>query len=258
MKYGQIIGQAWQIFRRTKLLWLFAFMYFLSGFITFDKSSSSILACISLSLILLSLFLFSFSLIGMILCVDEVIRGESPSLREIWLQYKANLGRSFLLFNSVSIPFIIIYFCANISLTGIISDKSIRSYLAGGVITLFASGFLSFCFYGLILHKMGVLKSLKHGIAVFSMNWYKVVILTALVDFPLIIPYLILYGVLLARGSLTSASFFQVLAEFPIRLLSNALGSFIAPLSAAIILLAYNQFIKEFDYPTLQPVPSKT
>jgi hypothetical protein len=39
MKYGEIIGQAWQIVKRTRILWVLGLMNFLVPFIKFGKTN---------------------------------------------------------------------------------------------------------------------------------------------------------------------------------------------------------------------------
>jgi len=265
MKYGKLIVQAWQILKRTKLLWLFGIIYFLTYYAKIKRTDILALECVSALISGLSLFLVGFSLVGMILCTDKVIHGESPSFKEIWLEYKVNLGRLILLFLAFLIPCGIIFLCAYLSLgltntlfSNAANDITLRIWLASWISGPFISGIITFSYYGLILHKLGILKSVRHGLSVFSLNWFKFFVLYLCLESPVLLSYLILWLILLSAGPVTLLAVFQAAAEFPALLWFRAINSFFAVFSSATFLLAYYQFIKDFDYPTLRQVTRKT
>ena len=174
MKYGQTIRQAWLILKRTKLLWLLGLIYFSGSFLEIQRTNNLGLECVLVLTSSLSLFLMGFSQIGVILCTDKVIREESPSFTEVWMVFKSNFWRLILLYLASLIPWGFLSLCALISLVPInmlfnnaINDTRTRILLASLISSPFINGIYLFSLFGLLLHKMGVLKSIRHGLSIF-------------------------------------------------------------------------------------------
>ncbi len=269
MNYAQIIWQAWQIIKRTRILWVVGLINFIQYLINFRNTNNLVLGCISFLYVLLILsIIVLFSPFASILSAEKAFQGEKPQFKEIWAEFKSMLmlGRQLLFYLAFIIPGGLIFLCSLLSVAIAINimkidipDTNARFFLASFFSRLFFDGFLYFSLYGLFIHKMDVIKSLKHGIGLFSMNWFKCFVLSLFLKVPIILTYLIIWLILyLPKTPSITTAFFRVLATFPGNIWIAAISSFIFLLSIVSFLLAYHQFIQEFDYETLKPVLSKT
>ena len=264
MKYGQIIQQAWQIIRRTKLLWILGGINFLLPFIKVGSPNTLGLDCLTLVFSSITLFIAFFSPYAIVSSTEKVLQGVTPKFREILTGFKCVIGRQILLVLAELIPIGLIFSFSAI-LLGMtfsilnlnITDVRSQVYMAIWLISPFA-GFINFSFYGLVINKMGVLESLQHGIGVFGMNWINCLILDLFLEVPMLLTYLIIWLILYKTNNPSlSKVFFQTLATFPVNLWITAISTFIYLLSTVSFLLAYHQFIQKFDNPTLRAILSK-
>jgi hypothetical protein len=168
MKYGQIIRQAWQIIKHTRILWVLGLINFLVPFIKFGKTNNLALTCIIGIVSLIPLFFYVFSPYAIITSAEKVIQGETPSLKETWIEFKSILGRLILYILASIVPVGFVLICSFILLRLIFLVLHISMAYWTWNITLVAllggpylMGIFSFGYYGLVIHKMGVLKSIS-------------------------------------------------------------------------------------------------
>jgi hypothetical protein len=263
MKYGQRAKWIWQDLKSRKLLWLFALIYFLTEFYRFPHNDSLGLDCIALLVAILSIFFQSFSQIGTIIYTEKSIRGGSPTLKEIWSEYKANLGHLIMLSLVGFIPGVVILLCSLVLLVIIIVnlDIVIRGVVdVVNVINLtfwisapFIECIWIFSCLGLLFNKLGIMKSIKHGVSVLSSNISKVLTLGVILGIPFFISYSVLWIVLRSQGSTLSLDMFQVAAKYPLRIWFNAVDSLSMIFSTFIYVIAYHVFIKDVDFSAAEP-----
>ena len=219
------------------------------------------MACLSLIILGLSFFLFGLSHLGMVISADAAIRGESSSLKEIWFAYTRIFWRWILVLLICAIPIGVVYICALHSMEPIntINDIQTRFLLAILIVAPFAGGIYTFSLYGLILHKLGVPKSVRHGLSVFLMNWLKFVLLSIFLEIPIYASYLVLWLIQLSAGNHPSLiTLFSDASKFPLEIWFYLINTIVGLLSSVAFLLVYYQFIKEYDYPTLKQVTPTT
>jgi hypothetical protein len=267
MNYGQIIGQAWSLIKRTPILWFFLFFNFLAFLILpyVQVTNTLVSVCLGMILVLLVLIFDLFYPFVIVISTEKVIQGEMPRFNDIWNDFKRQIGRLILFYLAMILPTGLLFICFSLTVgftfniaQFTITDYTTRITLLTFLFSLIFGALGAFSFYGLVLHHLGVLKSIKHGITVFGMNWYKCILLALLIEFPVPLVYVIIWLILfLNQPSTLPASFYQVIEMFPVSLILYAMYTIVSFFLFISMLIAYHGFIREYNYPTLKPDPSE-
>jgi hypothetical protein len=251
MNYGQLIGQAWQVIKKTKLLQLFILLFCMS-FIPLYKTGSSVLNCIWLFLLLITyIIVLPLSMIGVTLSAESTLQGKPITFKEIWLEFRANFLRYYALIVIIGILPVTFLFFSNRVLNGSFTTSNWMTLFLNNLINLFTNGITYFGLFSLLIPKMDVSTSISYGFKVFFKNWFKVIMLVFITRIPIVVFDLISVGII-SKGTFPYSAYSQIHSNYLVQLSTNVLNAVGTTFAIVMLLLAYHQFIPEFDYPTLK------
>lgn len=263
MHYGQIIAQAWQIIKRTKLLWLFGLLNFLSGFIHFRRMETTGLACLSVIISCTSLLLDLFSMFGFITCTDTAIQGHPSSFRETWDSFQSKPGRVVLLVLTIVFAIAICYFFGailvgliNLAAKNALADARLRVFLTFLITSSFYNIIITYAYFGLTTHRQKVCR--EHGREILGKNFWKLFALDLIIRMPYFLSLVILWAALLiTKGSISYSIFLQYQSLFPMYISLGLISNFTSLLAIAAFTVVFNQACKEFDTTPSETEPSR-
>jgi hypothetical protein len=260
MNYGQIIGQAWQIIKRTKVILFIGLINVLMPFLLINQPKNLGMSCLALILLIPYFLILIFSPYAIIISTEKVLQAETPRLSEIWGSFKKIFWRLILLEIIFLVPILIVlyflWFIQNAILNAlglVIANSQSQTFRISILTSFFVIGLMNYCYYGLIFHKMGVIRSFQHGIKVFAANWLSSVILVVLIQSPLYIAYFIEWLLVSTQTPPSlSTAFFAAIYNFPYNLLNAIISAPIGIFIPICFLLAYHRIIQDFDRLTFE------
>jgi hypothetical protein len=263
MQILEIYKKSWHLLitKRTLLLWGMA--YVLCEYaIRFFYTSSIDTYCLT-NLLGLAITLFILIYLGaFILVIEDVLQDASTSFREIWMRVKKILAKLFLVELSLGCLSFLLMLCflvainlANSFIPAIPDDMASRFTLALFLVFWFASPIGVFCLYGVVLHRTGIMQSIRHGLSVFSMNWMSSLAIYMLSYAPRLALYAIVFLVEELNGRSPGLLSIQATANNPQYIVGTILISgLVYTLSSVSLQVAYHHFIDSFDYPILKQI----
>jgi len=263
MNYIQVFKDAYNLLRKTRLVWIFSVLIVLppigNYFLHFVNDRA-----LKLTLMLVQLILSFTSIIawgGLIYTIAQAINNTQITFEEGWYQGRIKWFRII----GVSIIPGLLFFITIILFVA--WKKSLLSVLFSIVMIPIWIGWINFSNCGVVIKEIKPLRAVWIGLLITSNHIIKVVVLYQIFN----IMRLILFGILIFTILYTPLN---IHIPFPLsfdystylKLLANPIvGGFnqvfdliITPLQSIVWVIAYNQFTREISYPGLASRRAKT
>jgi hypothetical protein len=261
MNYIQILQDSLQLFRTTRLIWVFAFLSLILTIPLIPSQSlrdNPVLACIYLPILIGGLILSMTATGSLYYAIYQVSLKRNVSFSEAWVQ-----GKSKMLYNIglilVSIPILLIGAFFIRLITAKLPTSPLLWLIVFGE-SLFIVTFSTFGFCAIAIDNVKVLASAWTSLLITINNFFRVSVITAsMFLIRLLITGLIVlilasgsFGIELPRPLSLDYPTYQKIVAIPIVAWATWIFDlFFFPLEAIMLTFAYLKFTKEVSYPAL-------
>ncbi len=254
MAYIQVFKEAFNLLRRTKLVWVFSTLSLFANFIPPDRRVRGDLGLICGYFLLSFIFIFiSFrAQPGLIYVINQTLNNEKVSFSDGWFQ-----GIKYL-FRIIGVTLIVspVFF---ILLTLSFATKHQLEVVSFSfVMTTFVSGLLFFAYCGVVINGIKPFRAAWKALLITTNNIIKIFILSIKFEIIRVIP-LCMFIIALSYStlkmhipsplSLDYMTYLKLITDPIVSVAIQISYILIFPLESIVWIIAYNQFTREISYP---------
>jgi hypothetical protein len=263
MNYIQVFKDAFNLLRRTKLVWVFSTLIFLLSFFSYALRFINDFA-LMLTMMLLYIWLIYISFraqCGLIYTINQALYNEQVTFEEGWNQGKTILFR---IFGVLIILFL--FFIAFFTLF-LVWKKEFLMIFFGFVLVPLWVVWIDFAICGIVINRIKPFRAVWTGFLITTNNIIKIFILSQIFEFTRLILLGVFIVVILSTPlkihipyplPLDYSTYQKLIANPIISGFSQLLYLLITPLSSIVWVMAYNQFTSEIAYPGLATQRAKS